>query len=84
MAWNGLKSVACCLLRKGDMRADNENLSRALRLSEAMLELARRADAERREGRCGQLFGLLRESAYKLRQLAKDEVTRHRGDGRWE
>lgn len=66
------------------MRADNENLSKALRLSQAMLELARRADGSRQEGRCGELFGLLRQSAYELRQLAKDEVTRHQEDGRWE
>ena len=66
------------------VKTDNENLQKTLRLSESMLELARLVDQERREGQCGELFGLLRESAYKLRELAQDEVTRHKRDGRWE
>jgi hypothetical protein len=49
-----------------------------------MIELADQGDADREDTGCGVLYGVLRDSAYKIRQLAEKERERHRAKGWWD
>jgi hypothetical protein len=48
-----------------------------------MIELADQGDADREDTGCGVLYGVLRDSAYKIRQLAQEEKGRHQAKGWW-
>jgi hypothetical protein len=48
-----------------------------------MIELADQGDADREDIGCGVLYGVLRDSAYKIQQLAKKEKGRHQAKGWW-
>ncbi len=48
-----------------------------------MIELADQGDADREDTGCGVLYGVLRDSAYKIRQLAEKEKSRHQAKGWW-
>ena len=52
-------------------------LERTLQLAERMLRLADSGDAVRDDPGCGVLYGVLRDSAYKLKQLAEAEQQAH-------
>jgi hypothetical protein len=52
-------------------------LNRTLQLAERMLRLADRGDAVRDDPGCGVVYGVLRDSAYKLKQLAEAEQQAH-------
>jgi hypothetical protein len=45
--------------------------------------LADRGDASREDTGCGILYGILRDSAYKLQQLAEKERQTHIRKGIW-
>lgn len=55
----------------------DENLLRLLRLTREMLALANQGDGQRQDPSCGVIYGLLRDSAYKLGSLARQESERH-------
>ncbi len=55
----------------------NRNLEKVIALCSEMLELADLGDNYRVDDGCGVVFGSLRDSAYKLRKLAKDELIKH-------
>ena len=57
----------------------DENLQRALVLSEQLLRLADEGDAHREDVGCGILYGVLRDSAYRIRSLAEGEINVHEG-----
>jgi hypothetical protein len=61
----------------------NENLVRLLRLTKEMLALADEGDRDRADPGCGILYGILRDSAYKLRKLATEECEHHKKSGKW-
>jgi hypothetical protein len=42
-----------------------------------MVKLANEGNAQREDTRCGILYGVLLDSAYKLKKLAEDEKQRH-------
>jgi hypothetical protein len=65
------------------VRPCNLHIKRTLKLVDDMLHLADQGDAEREDNGCGILYGVLRDSAYKLRKLAEDERERHRRKGWW-
>ena len=46
--------------------------------------LADRGDERRRDISCGVLYGTLRDTAYKLRHLAEQEVRLHKETGLWD
>ena len=48
-----------------------------------MMSLADKGDAEREDVGCGILYGLLRDSAYKLMQMAEAEKRAHMRKGWW-
>ena len=52
-------------------------LQRTLELAERMLQLADEGDAVREDPGCGVLYGMLRDSAYKLKHLAEAERQAH-------
>ncbi len=52
-------------------------LKKTLELVERMLRLANHGDAVRNDAGCGVLYGVLRDSAYKLKQLAEAERQVH-------
>jgi len=65
------------------LRPCNLHIERALALVEEMIALADQGDADREDNGCGILYGVLRDSAYKLRQLAEDEKRNHIQKGWW-
>ena len=65
------------------MRPCNLHIERTLALVEEMIQLADQGDADREDNGCGILYGVLRDSAYKLKQLAEDEKQNHIVKGWW-
>jgi hypothetical protein len=66
------------------IRACNRNIIKVLRLSRDMMLLADRGDECRQDRSCGVLYGTLRDSAYKLRSLAEQEIDTHKHAGLWD
>jgi hypothetical protein len=62
----------------------NENIKKALVLAEEMIMLADNGDADREDVGCGILYGILRDSAYKIKKIAEAEKQAHFDKGRWE
>ncbi|MFO7970394.1 MAG: hypothetical protein R6U40_01435 [Desulfobacterales bacterium] len=48
-----------------------------------MIELAKTGDAQREDTGCGILYGVLLDSAYKLKRLAEKEKQNHIKKGWW-
>lgn len=55
-----------------------------LRLTREMIILADEGDDNRRDASCGVLYGMLRDSAYKLRKLAEKEKEIHIANKLWD
>lgn len=49
-----------------------------------MMCLADEGDAARQDKSCGILYGILRDAAYKIRDLAEHEKLRHKQNGLWD
>jgi len=65
------------------MKRCDEILRRTLALTEAMWEIADEGDSAREDVSCGVLYGVLRDSAYKIRKLAEEEREAHIRKGWW-
>ncbi|MDL1959923.1 MAG: hypothetical protein LWX01_11055 [Deltaproteobacteria bacterium] len=65
------------------MKPCDENIKKTLSLAEEMLDLADKGDAVREDAGCGVLYGVLRDSAYKIRKLAETEKEAHMKKGWW-
>ncbi|MCX5893036.1 MAG: hypothetical protein NTW80_08720 [Deltaproteobacteria bacterium] len=52
-------------------------LKKTLQLADRMLRLAENGDAVRDDPGCGVVYGMLRDSAYKIKQLAEAERQAH-------
>lgn len=65
------------------MRPCDESIKKTIELAKAMLDLADRGDAVREDTGCGVLYGVLRDSALKIRQLAEAEKKVHIEKGWW-
>ena len=63
---------------------NNETLRQVKRLSYEMLALADEGDQYRNDPSCGILYGILRDMAYRLRQLADEECEQHKQAGKWD
>jgi len=61
----------------------NQHIMRTLQLADEMLCLADRGEGDREDNGCGILFGVLRDSAYKLKKLAEAERLNHVRKGWW-
>ena len=66
------------------MRPCDESIKKTLTLVEYMLEVADAGDMAREDIGCGVLYGVLRDSAFKIKKLAEDEKEAHIKKGWWE
>ena len=62
----------------------NQCIKKTLELAELMLKLADEGDVARQDVGCGVLYGVLRDSAYRIKKLAEAEREAHRKKGGWE
>jgi hypothetical protein len=65
------------------MKTCNEVLRKTIQLADQMAEIADMGDAAREDVGCGVLYGLLRDSAYKIRKMAEEEIEAHIKKGLW-
>ena len=65
-------------------KPDNLNLVRARRLTHEMLALADEGDRDRLDASCAIVFGILRDTAYRLRKTVDEECLKHQQQGRWD
>ncbi len=65
------------------MRPCDESIKMTLGLVEQMLELADKGDVVREDSGCGVLYGVLRDSAFKIKKLAESEKNAHIQKGWW-
>lgn len=65
------------------MRQCNEVIEKTLELVERMAAIADEGEMVREDTGCGVLFGVLRDSAYKIRRLAEEEREAHIRKGWW-
>ncbi|MFZ7127267.1 MAG: hypothetical protein ACOWWM_14020 [Desulfobacterales bacterium] len=65
------------------MKPCDENIQRTLELVARMIALADSGDAEREDVGCGILYGILRDSAYRIGRLAEEEKRIHQAKGWW-
>ena len=65
------------------MKACNLHIAKTLELVEEMIYLADQGDTDREDNGCGILYGILRDSAYKLQKLAEEEKQNHIRKGWW-
>jgi len=61
----------------------DENIRRTLELVDRMAEIADEGDLAREDSGCGVLYGVLRDSAYKIKKLAEEERDAHIRKGWW-
>jgi len=65
------------------MKPCDESIKKTLKLVEDMLGLADEGDAVREDTGCGVLYGVVRDSAYKIKKLAETERDAHIRKGWW-
>lgn len=65
------------------MRRCNHNIEKTLNLVDEMIRVADKGDIEREDNGCGILYGVLRDSAYKVKKLAEKEKEKHIAKGWW-
>jgi hypothetical protein len=62
----------------------DHNLRQVILLAERMIKLANDGDDDREDTGCGILYGMLRDSGYKIKQLAEAEKVKHIAKGWWD
>lgn len=65
------------------MKPCDANIKKTLQLVETMIDLADQGDIDREDVGCGILYGIMRDSAYKLKQVAEKEKRAHVNKGWW-
>ena len=65
------------------MRPCDESIKETIRLAEKMLKAADKGDSVREDNGCGVLYGILRDSAFKIKKLAETERDAHIRKGWW-
>jgi len=55
----------------------DSNIEKTIQLTDEMIQLANSGDAEREDTGCGILYGVVRDSAYKIKKLAETEKYNH-------
>ena len=65
------------------MKACDQNILSIIKLTDEMIKLATKGDADREDVGCGVLYGILLDAAYKLRKLAEAEKQAHIQKGWW-
>jgi hypothetical protein len=62
----------------------DQNILSTLQMAEEMIRLADKGDSEREDVGCGILYGILRDTAFKLKQVAEKEKHSHMRKGWWD
>jgi hypothetical protein len=65
------------------MKPCDASIKRTLDLVQDMLNLADEGDATREDTGCGVLYGVVRDSAFKIKKLAEGEKAAHIKKGWW-
>lgn len=65
------------------MKPCNRNIKKTLDMVDEMIALADQGDADREDVGCGVLYGVLRDTAYKLKRMAEEEKQSHQQKGWW-
>jgi hypothetical protein len=66
------------------VKACDRNIKETIQLAERMIQLADKGDIDREDIGCGILYGMLRDSGYKIKQLAEAEKLKHQAKGWWD
>ena len=66
------------------MRPCNKVIEDTLKLVMSMLSLSDKGDEVREDDGCGILYGVLRDSAYKIKKMAETEKENHIKKGCWD
>ena len=66
------------------MRTCNRTIEETISLTDTMLALSEKGDMAREDDGCGILYGVLRDSAYKIKKMAEAEKHTHKKRGKWE
>ncbi|MCP3923162.1 MAG: hypothetical protein GY714_11310 [Desulfobacterales bacterium] len=65
------------------MKKCDQNIEEIFLLIQKMLSLADEGDNDREDTGCGVMYGMLRDSAYKIQQLAEKEKQAHLEKEMW-
>jgi rubrerythrin len=65
------------------IKSCDQNIQETLLLADRMIDLANRGDQDREDAGCGIMYGILRDSAYKLKKVAEIEKKAHIKKGLW-
>lgn len=72
--------------KSGDipLKASNQNIENTLIMAEQMITLADTGDKDRQDVGCGVLYGIVRDSAYRIKKWAEREKKNHIEMGKWD
>jgi hypothetical protein len=65
------------------MKPCDESIKKAIALADDMLNLSDEGDSVREDSSCGVLYGVIRDSAYRIKRMAEDERDAHIKKGWW-
>jgi hypothetical protein len=65
------------------MKPCDESIKKVIELADKMLYLSDEGDAVREDNSCGVLYGVIRDSAYRIKRMAEDEREAHKKKGWW-
>ncbi|MDY6789720.1 MAG: hypothetical protein SWH54_00445 [Thermodesulfobacteriota bacterium] len=65
------------------MKPCDENIKQTLELVNDMISIAEKGDADREDDGCGILYGVLLDTAHKIKQVAETEKKNHINKGWW-
>ena len=65
------------------IRPCDESIKKTFKLVKDMLDIADEGDVVREDNGCGVLYGVVRDSAYKIKKLAEAEKEAHVRKGWW-
>ncbi len=71
-------------MENNEVKPCDNNIKKTLVLVDNMIKVADKGDIEREDVGCGILYGVLRDSAYKLKKLAVKEKEKHIKKGWWQ
>jgi hypothetical protein len=69
--------------REEPMRRCDRSIKKTLDLTKEMIRLADEGDLVREDEGCGVLYGVLRDSGFRIKKLAEDERSAHMRKGWW-
>ena len=61
----------------------DQNIKKTIEITDEMIKLAIQGDAHRKDVGCGILYGILLDSAYRIKKLAEEELEAHQRKRAW-